>query len=479
MKKLFIYTTLSVGLLAASGCTKNLTDLNQEIKRPEAVDPAALVSSSQKELTDAITSTNVNLNIFRLISQHWAQTTYTTESRYNIKTRSIPDNYWSAIYKDAISDLQQAKSTIEKNAELDAGVKKNQLAIIDVLTVYAYSILVNTYGNVPYTDAINIENIFPKYDDAKAIYDDLFKRLDADLAAFNATAGTGTVGSGDLFFRGDVNQWKRFANSLKLRLGLMIIDASPAQAKTIIEQAAPNVITSNDQNVKFPYSTVPPNTNPLWEDLIQSGRQDFVAANTLVDAMNTLSDPRRTVYFTTVDGIYKGGTYGASGNTYTLNSRASATFEKKDLPGVILDYAEVEFLLAEAVERNLAVGGTAQEHYNKAIQASFAYWGLSAEQANAYLAQPAVAYTTAAGNYKQKIGTQKWIALYNRGFDAWVEWRRLDYPALKAPAGATSVIPLRFTYPIVEQNVNKQNYDQAAAAVGGDVVATKLFWDKF
>jgi len=99
--------------------------------------------------------------------------------------------------------------------------------------------------------------------------------------------------------------------------------------------------------------------------------------------------------------------------------------------------------------------------------------------ATTYLGQPAVNYATAAGTYKQKIGIQKYLALYNRGFDAWTEQRRLDYPVLVAPPSAKSAYPVRYTYPIVEQNLNSGSYNKASTAIGGDLVITKLFWDKF
>jgi hypothetical protein len=150
-----------------------------------------------------------------------------------------------------------------------------------------------------------------------------------------------------------------------------------------------------------------------------------------------------------------------------------------DFPHQLLSYDEVEFFLAEAVERGFTVGGTAKEHYDKAITASIRYWGGSAAEATTYLAQPGVNYLTAPGGYKQKIGEQKWLALYNRGWDAWIEWRRLDYPVLTKPVGALTDFPMRFTYNVDEQNLNKTNYDQASTAIGGDVVTTKLFWDKF
>jgi hypothetical protein len=125
------------------------------------------------------------------------------------------------------------------------------------------------------------------------------------------------------------------------------------------------------------------------------------------------------------------------------------------------------------------VGGTAEEHYDNAVTASIEEWGGTAAEAAAYLAQPNVNYATAPGTFKQKIATQEYIALYNRGFDAWILVRRLDYPTLATPVNALSGFPVRYTYPILEQNINTSNYNVAAAAIGGDAVTTKLFWDKF
>jgi hypothetical protein len=139
----------------------------------------------------------------------------------------------------------------------------------------------------------------------------------------------------------------------------------------------------------------------------------------------------------------------------------------------------MEFYRAEAKERGFTVTGTAEEHYNKAISASILAWGGTAADAAVYLARPDVAYTTAAGTWRQKIGTQKWIALYNRPYEGWLELRRLDYPVLPAPVGAKSGFPNRLTYPGNEQQLNGTNYTAAASAIGGDKVETKLFWDKF
>jgi len=140
-----------------------------------------------------------------------------------------------------------------------------------------------------------------------------------------------------------------------------------------------------------------------------------------------------------------------------------------------MDYAFVEFLLAEAAERSL-IATPAQGHYNAAIRASFDYYGASG--VDAYLAQPSVDYATAPGDWKEKIGIQKWISLYNQGFEAWTEYRRLGYPLLDAPPNAyIDEVPVRLTYPISEQTLNGANYSEASSAIGGDLLKTRLFWD--
>ena len=144
-----------------------------------------------------------------------------------------------------------------------------------------------------------------------------------------------------------------------------------------------------------------------------------------------------------------------------------------------MDYAEVQFYLAEAVERGMSVGGTAASHYNEAITASMQYWGVSDADITSYRASPAVAYATAPETYKKKIGEQSWVAFYNRGFEAWTQWRRLDFPALVAPPDALSVIPVRYTYPTSEQNLNNANYKAASAKIGADDVGLNYFLTSF
>lgn len=465
-------------LLMLSACKRDITSINVNPKRPTTAPAGALFTSAQRNMANVLTSTNVNTNIFRLVVQYWQETTYTDESRYDITTRQQPAGLWNTIYRDVIRDLREAKKLIPEQLTTpqEAAQRDNQLAITEIQEIFAWYYLVTTFGDAPYTEALNIEVQQPKYDKQQDIYNDLLARLDAAIAKLDPSEAS--FETGDILYGGDVEAWEKFANSFKLKMGMTIADADAAKAKATVESAvAAGVFTSNDDNAVFHYLAAPPHTNPVWVDLVQSGRKDFVAASTIVNRVQTLNDPRLEAFFTTdASGGYSGGQPGASSN-YATFSKPALDLQAPDAPATLLSYAEVEFFLAEAKERGFNVPGTAAEHYAKAVTASILEWGGTTAEATAYLLQPGVVYSSA--NWKQRIGEQKWIALYNRGWDAWIEWRRLDYPQLVKATGAVSEIPLRFTYPIPEQNLNTANFEAASASIGGNEVTTKLFWDKF
>ncbi len=484
MKKILIILAF-FALIVSCG---KLEDLNKNIKDPASVPGETLFTNAQHRIVNQVVSTNVNLNNFRLFVQYWTETTYTDESNYDLTTRTTPDNLWDLFYINALKNLDESGKVITATpipAGEDPAVQKNKLAIIEVMKVYCWDVLVETFGNIPYSDALDINKPLPKYDDGMTVFKDLLARLNAAIANLNGSFGS--FGAADNMYEGDVPSWTKFANSLKLRMGMLLADVDDATAKATVESAASKVITSNADNAKVTYLSAAPNTNPIYIDLVASARHDFVPANTLIDTMNSLDDPRRPFYFTQVDtstvaGVeslaYSGGLYGGS-NNYLSYSHVAKLIQTPTFPGTLFDYAEVEFLLAEAVARGYAVGGTVVGHYNNAITASILDWGGTPADAASYLANPKVAYATAAGTYKQKIGVQSWIAYYNRGFEAWTQWRRLDYPLLEPGVDALSAIPLRYTYPIEEQTLNGDNWKAASTAVGGDAVDTKLFWDKF
>ena len=470
MKKLLIYI-LPVMLLVS--CAKDLDEYNIDQKNPSSVSADKLFGNALLELTDNQTTSSININVFRLWTQQWTTTTYQDEPRYNFTTRNISLLYWTPFYREVLPDLKESRRLTDAETELSEAVKNNRIGVIEVASIYTWAVLVNTWGDVPYTEALGDVNQ-PKYDKAADIYADLFTRLDAAIALM--TPGP-NFGSADLLYDDDTAGWIKFAHSLKLKLAITLADVDEAAARTAIESAANLAFTSNADNASFQYLNAQPNNNPISTEInpIFTTRQDYIAGATLVGKMNALEDPRRPFYYTTVNGAYVGGQIGVN-NNYANYSHISDKVTQPNFEALLMDYAEVEFILAEAAAR-WGISGTPESHYNNAITASITYWGGTAADAAAYLTNPAVAYATAAGDFRQKIGEQKYIALFNRGHDAWVEWRRLDYPRLTPAANALSVIPLRLTYPTSERTLNQANVESAAASIGGDEVSTKLFWD--
>jgi hypothetical protein len=462
---------LLVSVLAAS-CTKNITDLNNNPKAALTVPSASLFLNGEKNLSDALAGTLVSANPFRVLAQSWTENTYVSEGWWNL--------LYASGTSSVLNSLAAAKTTIPTDIT-DAAAQKNDLLITDILEVYAYSLLVNTYGDVPYSQALNSNIPFPKYDDAKTVYYDLLARLDTAISGLNTSAGS--FGSSDNIYKGDVTKWKKFAATLELKLAMVIADSDPATAGQKVQEAVnAGIFTSNKDNALFVYdSTLTTNSNPVYQAFVT--RHDFSPADLIVDTLVAWNDPRLPYMFTQYNGAYVGGVPGA-GNGYVKLSLFSNKWLDPAWPGDLLDYAESQFLLAEAVERGFAVNGTAAAFYNNGVTASINFWGADSAAAATYLAQPAVAYATAAGTWKQKIGWQQWLADADRGWDAWTSIRRLGYPnidQINPPVGAISKLPRRFPYPSAEQASNFTHWSAAVQAVTGgtsDGVQYNLWWNK-
>ncbi|GAB4322740.1 MAG: SusD/RagB family nutrient-binding outer membrane lipoprotein [Bacteroidales bacterium] len=474
MKSKFLIFIILAGIVAS--CTDKFEEFNTDQKNPTVVPGDFVFANAQKALADQVASTNVNINIWKLVAQYWTETTYTDEANYDIINRTIPDNIFRIYYRDILNDLKNAKEVIagEPAAGYEVMEKANKLLIIDLVEAYTMNRLVDIFGNVPYSEALDIDNISPAYDDAFAVYQALMDKI--DNAVNNLDASYGSFGDNDLYFNGDVAMWIKFGHSLKVKMGITLADYNEGVAKAAVEGSYDKAFGPNElcQLVYVGGS----NSNPLYVDLVQSGRHDFVPANTIVDKMNALEDPRREKYFTMYnDSIYIGGIYGES-NNWSNFSHIADPIQEATFPITLLDGIEVSFYLAEAAQRGYNVGMSAEEYYNQGITASFEFWGLTADDAAAYIAKPEVAYD--AANWKKSIGEQAWLAYYIRGLVAWNSWRRLDYPELNlppAPETDDGQVPKRFTYPVNEQTLNKDNYYSAAEAIGGDLMSTKVFWD--
>jgi hypothetical protein len=340
MKRSYILFLVLIGLFVS--CTDSFEDFNTDKKNPAEVAGNALFANAQKAMVDQVYSTNVNLNIFKMMAQYWTETTYTDEANYLIDERNIPRNIYNAFYREVIKDMTSASELIGKETDPTAAATiQNRQAIIEVIKVYCYQDLVDTFGDIPYSESMDIDNVYPKYDDAATIYSDMLSKVNDALSKLDPNKDS--FGSSDLIYGGDVSAWIKFANTLKIKLGIALADVNPSMAKSTIESAVSGAFTSSADDAVFDYLSASPNQNPLYTDLVASGRHDFVIANTIVDVMNNLDDPRRAFYFTTVDGEYIGGPYGED-NAYPNYSHISDAIQAADYPADLLTYDKCCFI---------------------------------------------------------------------------------------------------------------------------------------
>ncbi|GAA5222345.1 SusD/RagB family nutrient-binding outer membrane lipoprotein [Membranihabitans marinus] len=476
--KNYILFLLLIGFLACS--TDNFEDLNTDKKNPSTIPANPLFTNAAVNLVTQMSECEVNYNVFRLYAQYWSQTTYPDESQYNMVTRNIPDKTFEVLYANVLVDLQECEKLLNQEEVVLSGdeeVRENKIGIIGILEVFTYATLVDIFGDVPYSEALQEDIIQPKYDKGEDIYTGILLELDESIAKLKTNFTS--FGSEDPIYGGDVEKWLALAYSLKLKLGMRLADMDSDRAKAIVESAYDKVFTDPSQSALMQYYSASPNTNPLYENLVLSGRNDFLPANTIVDIMNDLNDPRRALYYDVKSGTdeFVGGVYGEV-NAYSLYSHLASVFLQPTLPGNLLDYTEVQFLLAEAAARGYNVGGTASEYYNEGIKASILFWGGSQEQVDDYLAQTNVAYETAEGDWRQKIAVQKWISLFNNGFEGWTTWRIFDYPIFNPPSGLTiDDIPKRMIFPVEEATLNGPNVKEAATRYNNDNYRATVFWD--
>ena len=312
--------------------------------------------------------------------------------------------------------------------------------------------MTDRWGPVPYTEALKgSENYTPAYTSQEAIYTDLFKELKESVAQVDNGAGP----AGDIFLEGDMDAWKKFANTQRMIMALRLSKVNPALGKTEFAAAfAAGVIGSNADNMLYRFVAGDPNNfNPWYNNYSISLRNDYAVSKTLDDYMDPLGDPRLKVYAEVLpSGNVVGLRYGSNQATNIPNaySRIGEYFRGQGAPAAVFTYAQVLFSLAEAAHLTWIPGGEAAalKYYNDAIKASWEQYGVyNAATYATFIANPTIVYTPA--DAVQKIITQKWVHLYLNGYESWAEWRRTGYPVLTPAADFLSsqrAIPRRQAY---------------------------------
>ncbi len=469
MKKLLF---AAAAALAITSCTDDLSSLNVNGKAPEAVPAGALFANATMGYYDFTSVQNVNLNNLRLWSQHWTQTTYVDESNFQLNERNVNGRTYTTMYTTVIRDCEEARAALADVVASNAQIAASEAAI-EVMEVMAMSLLVDLFGDVPYTESLSDATNTPAYDDDAAIYADLLARLDAAVADLS---GSNAFGSSDIIYGGSADAWKMAANSLMLRMAVRMIDADAAMAKTYGEKAiAGGVFASSADDMRLFYSSAPPHTHPMWETLVQSGRTDFIASATLGDVLNGLADPRRAAFFKNLGGSDSviGAPHGLQSDYYQFSQPGTA-LEDPTWSHAAISYVETEFLMAHAAVAGWTGAGDAATHYENAIRASIEEWGGSSADADAYMMHAMVAYNSATA--ATQIGVQKWIAMYSNPSEAYAAVRQYDLPMATADLAGT-VTPSRYSYPLDEYSLNTTNVEAAAAKFNNDDTFSKVFWD--
>ncbi|MGX5817620.1 SusD/RagB family nutrient-binding outer membrane lipoprotein [Chitinophaga lutea] len=510
MKKLiFIYTlTIAAAFTLVSCSDKRFAEINTDPNRPADVPTTTILSTAQKSLLDNIRGSAGNFRSSMLFAQYFSQNQYTNESRYDLP-RGNSDTYWDNAYK-ALNNLEQiirlnTDPATKVKVTANVGPNDNQIAIARILKTYTFLSLTDAFGNVPYSSfgsndpdfqalKLNPEIVKPKYASQEKIYTDLLKELKEAAAQLDVTANT--FGNYDGIYKGKPDLWKKFANSLRLRIAIRVRTKLPQLAETHIQEAiAGGLIASNAENAALKYEAKAPNEAPLYRITVTENRRDFSVSHILINVLKgavgpfTKADPRLPIYARpNSGGQYVGQPYGLQPSVASILkaediSLPGTVVNAADYAEVLLEFAEVNFLLSEYRNWEPAT-------YVAGVRASLEKWGVAPAAANDYIA------ALPAAN-QETVLSQKYLALYMQGNEAWADIRRTGFPKFLVKPGDVvwpngpgtdeedrftpytgNGIPSRIYYPQKEQTVNLDNFRQAVAEQGNDQIDTKLWWNK-
>lgn len=519
-------TAILLVMLTFFGC-KKFDDLNTDPTRSASLDPVNQLMFAQLWFSGDL-STQERTSSFMLIPM-MQQLGGAYNTRYGglyIKNNPYMWVLWENSYGNDVSNIVDAVERTDGVA-----LKSNLNAMCRIMKVYTFARLTDLYGDIPYSEAGKafISGIKrPKYDAQKDIYDSFLKELAAASAQLDATKDRVP---NEVFYKGDIASWKKFANSLRLRLALRLVKRDPERAKAEVTAAYnAGVFTSNadicltrHENIQNNYQDVRGNSlsvsfnsksqmpricntflnqlkttaDPRLNTIVRCYKENNVPVNFLqreditvqIKAKNGLigSNPGRYIY---EDVLSSTAITLASGQSYVptnvdLKCQINHNMLANNAPFIHITYAEVELLLADATVRlGLNLGATAQVHYQKGIEAAIQQLSLypsmptvSAGEISAFIANNPLVL----GRELELINTQLWIALLLNGPETYANWRRTGFPVLTPFPSVESTsltIPRRFQYPLSEKEQNAENVQAAITIIGEDDWLKRVWWDQ-
>lgn len=502
MKK-FIYKISWAALLCVmiASCTKDFEEIN--------TDPNSTVNALPQQLLAPALVNTLTYNMLRnrnFTNELMQVTVNMTDAEGAVFRYDYRSNWADYTYNGWYAQLTNFKD-IYKIASQPLTYNKSYMGISLICQAWIYSLLTDTYGDVPYSEsnlARDSAIYEPAFDRQKDIYLDMFDKLDTANALL--AVNTAIVNSSDPVYAGNVSRWRKFGNSLYLRLLLRVSGKSEVSAfcidkiKQIVETNASNypIMASNDESAILRWSGVAPYTSPL----LTVREQDFRApgiASFFIDNLVNWNDPRIDIPTYGTNGInrwaiapYQGAFLGVPSGyapgaeppkkSYFYSTTSTSTLMTEPLAGMIMNYAELKFILAEAALKGWLTG-PAETYYNDGALNSIKLWLPNWNV-------PIVTFLTAADiewdntltfdDKMERIHKLKYYALFLTDMQQWFEYRRTGHPRLPAGAGLRNngIMPARMTYPVYVQSANPTNYQLAIAAQGPDLISTQVWWQK-
>lgn len=471
--KIIIFIFLTGSILF--GCTDNFEEINTNPNAPEMVSANLLTSTVTSEITRRLTQEGYSDG--NTITQLMAKNNFPGFGQFDWDDEGMWDFMYQILPEvNDILEISRAEETSNSTYE----------GIALTLRALCFANLTDLYVNVPYSQALagKSEGIFtPIYDDQESVYNGVLQDLaDADVALANGEAITGSTG--DVIYNGDASMWRKLANALRLRYLLRISKQRDVSADMQAIVNAGNFISSNADNATLIYSGTS-NTDSWPESTGRIGGFDEKSlCTTGLGYLTQFNDPRLDIWFDrNSDGDWVGIPIGLNqDNARAFDDTNSPSrldvnlfyFSSTDAEAYIIKNSEVQFILAEAIERGL-ITGDAETYYNQGIRASMSYWGVADADIDTYLAQAEVSYDGSI----ELLMTQKILALWNVDYQGWFNYRRTGVPVLEAGPDNLNQdrYPVRFLYPSSEQTLNEDNYNAAVSAIGGDNINTKGWWE--
>ncbi|KIA96422.1 hypothetical protein OC25_01300 [Pedobacter kyungheensis] len=512
---------LGVLMTTLSACDKDFQEVN--------IDPINILSTTpDKLLAPALVNTlTPGMIRNRNFNNELMQVTVSisdgdgTVFRYEYRN-TYSDYLWNAWYVQLTNFKDVYKLAGKPGME-----NKSYQGISLVCQSWVYSMLSDTYGDIPYfhSNEGSTGVLEPVFDKQQDIYLDIFKKLEE--ANTLLAEGKAITPSSDPIFNGDIAKWRKFCNSLYLRLLLRVSGKAEVSAqviakiKEIVDTNPVNypIMTANTESATLKWTGLT-GTDPFVNPYVNGIRvQDFrspAIGSFFIDHLRDWADPR--IDISTANGyannginrlgIAQGSTGGFKGvpSGYLVGSGvvkesyfysydqtsssvaiAARSLQQSALTGILMNYAELQFILAEAAVKGW-INGSAETYYNTGIANAINYWvpsfptTISSSKFTDYVTNADIDWnnTLSTDEKMEQIHLQKYYALFLVDMQQWFEYRRTGHPVLPKGPGLRNggVMPARMVYPVYVQSANPTNYQKAVAGQGADVISTQVWWQK-